>query len=63
MRNNWAGNNVPKKLNKFNDEMAINRDDIFEEVDSDDERELNDEEKSILQQFEENDKELEEIAA
>ena len=49
MRNNWSGNNVPKKLNKFKDEMAINRDDIFDEVDSDSDRELNDEEKSILQ--------------
>ena len=43
--------------------MAINRDDIYDEVDSDSDRELNAEEKSILQQFEDNDKELEDIAA
>ncbi len=34
-----------------------------EDVDSDDERELNEEEIDILKQFEENDKELEEIAS
>ena len=43
--------------------MAINRDDIYDEVDSDSDRELNDDEKSIIEKFEENDKELEDIAA
>jgi hypothetical protein len=34
-----------------------------EDVDSDDDRELDDEEKNILKDFEKNDQELEEIAA
>lgn len=44
---------------QFVDVFAINKND----KDSDSDRELYDEEKNILQQFEENDKELEEIAA
>jgi hypothetical protein len=44
---------------KFINSYGVNND----EVDSDDERELNEEEVDILKQFEENDKELEDIAA
>jgi hypothetical protein len=40
--------------------FAINRE---EEKDVDSDRELNDEERDILKQFEENDRELEDIAA
>lgn len=48
-----------KGSDQFINVFAINNNDH----DSDSDRELCDEEKNILQQFEENDKELEEIAA
>lgn len=57
---NQLGGNISDKIQKFN--AKLQREDIYDYVDSDDERELYDDEKSVLKQFEENDRELEDIA-